>query len=377
MTTAAGVAPRKGYRASTPPPSGSQKLKEGAAATTAATTAAKPEIAKVPLGRSPLFNTVAATCVISSLVLLVTFQWHIRAAFRPIFDAVEHSTFAYILCFVGLSAIPEPSPIVLVVSALCTFCPPRAWWPWFMAQFEDHNKVVVIMTTVFTVTYWVNGLLLTALEHFCAKWMDKHRIQKDVKSFARPSTAKMLQNLTISNCMVPLIALTIGKTVTLYPADYEIPGPFEIFLSALTGVLVNEVFFFYGHWLFHANKMLYAHVHKIHHEFKAPTAFAAVYCHPLELVVSDFIPLAAGICLFNLNMYFAAVFTAFAVMGTQTHHCGFRWPWIASHGHQPDFHDFHHERFNCNYGNMGFLDDLHRTGLGSRRSPLMVSGKAA
>jgi len=52
----------------------------------------------------------------------------------------------------------------------------------------------------------------------------------------------------------------------------------------------------------------------------------------------------------------------FAVLGTQTHHCGFNWPW-GFWDHQPEFHDLHHAKFNGNYGNIGFLDWLHGTTL--------------
>ena len=50
-----------------------------------------------------------------------------------------------------------------------------------------------------------------------------------------------------------------------------------------------------------------------------------------------------------------------ACLGTQTHHSGYRLPWIASFDEQPDFHDYHHQRFNCCYGNIGWLDALHGT----------------
>jgi methylsterol monooxygenase len=50
-----------------------------------------------------------------------------------------------------------------------------------------------------------------------------------------------------------------------------------------------------------------------------------------------------------------------ACLGTQTHHSGYRLPWIADFDEQPDFHDFHHRRFNCCYGNIGWLDALHGT----------------
>jgi sterol desaturase/sphingolipid hydroxylase (fatty acid hydroxylase superfamily) len=125
-----------------------------------------------------------------------------------------------------------------------------------MSSLEDYQKVVWMMTSAFTVVYWTNGLLLFALDHFCAKRLDRYRIQKEVKSHSRPSTGKLIRNLLINTCMVPLIALAIGLSVNFKPSDFEIPGPFELFLSAVAGVIVNEIFFFYGHWLFHANKFL-------------------------------------------------------------------------------------------------------------------------
>lgn len=238
---------------------------------------------------------------------------------------------------------------------------------------ENYQKVLWMMTIVFVVIYWTNGLFLMAMDHFFTEHLDKYRIQTEVKAFSRPSTGKLFRTVLINTCLVPAIALVIGVSVSFVPSDFEIPGPFEMLLSTLVTVLINEVCFFYGHWMFHANKFLYANVHKVHHEFKSPCALAAVYCHPVELVVADFGPLGAGIVMFNHNLYFAAVFTTFAILATQTHHCGFRWPWIAQHGEQPDFHDYHHEKFTCNYGNLGFLDAIHGTAAGSRRNPVGAS----
>lgn len=334
-------------------------------------------MAQVMEGRTTLFNAVATTAVLSSVFAAYSCQGCVRAAFNPIFEAVEFSWFAYILCFVSLTAMPEPSPVVVLISALAVFSPPRETWAWVMSSLEDYQKVVWMMTSVFTICYWVNGLLLMAMDHFCAKRLDPYRIQKEIREHSRPSTSKLIRNILVNTCMVPLIALVIGLNLNFKPSDFEIPGPFEILLSVLMGVVANEIFFFYGHWLFHASKFLYKNVHKVHHEFKSPCALAAIYCHPFELVVADFVPLAAGIILFNNNLYYAAVFTTMAVLGTQTHHCGFRWPWIAGHGHQPDFHDYHHERFTCNYGNIGFLDALHGTSAGTKRHPAEATGSKA
>ena len=62
--------------------------------------------------------------------------------------------------------------------------------------------------------------------------------------------------------------------------------------------------------------------------FEAPMGLAAIYCHPLEFFLSDLMPLGAGLVAVRTNGFAGAVWMAFAVMATQTHHCGIRWPWI-------------------------------------------------
>ena len=48
----------------------------------------------------------------------------------------------------------------------------------------------------------------------------------------------------------------------------QMPHPRDMTWHMLfTAVVVNEILFFYGHWLMHANKWLYKNVHKIHHEY--------------------------------------------------------------------------------------------------------------
>lgn len=127
----------------------------------------------------------------------------------------------------------------------------------------------------------------------------------------------------------------------------------ERFAHIVVSVVMDEVIFFYGHWWLHTNKtrwFSYRRVHKIHHEFTSPVGLTASYCHPLEMVISNILPLSAGVFLCGSHLYLAICWATFAVLGTQTHHCGYRWPWAPGFDHQPDFHDFHHQKFNVNYG---------------------------
>lgn len=100
---------------------------------------------------------------------------------------------------------------------------------------------------------------------------------------------------------------------------------------------------------------------QVHHEFTSPIALVAIYCTPLEFVLSDLLPLSIGLVPFRSHIFFAIMWIVAAVIGTQVHHSGYRFPWTFGPDEQPDFHDFHHQKFKCNYGNLGILDALHGT----------------
>merc|ERR1712000_49557 len=99
----------------------------------------------------------------------------------------------------------------------------------------------------------------------------------------------------------------------------------------------------------------------------APCALAAIYSHPLEFLICDILPLGSGLFVMGSNIFVMITFVFFAIVGTQNHHCGFRFPHVPTGDHQPDFHDEHHEKFTGNYGNTGLLDVFHGTLLPKAR----------
>ena len=99
------------------------------------------------------------------------------------------------------------------------------------------------------------------------------------------------------------------------------------------------------------------HIHKKHHEWIAPIALAATYAHPLEHLASSLIPASVGPILTNCHPVTLWTWWFVVISGTLAHHSGYHLPFLPS----PEFHDFHHLKFNQNYGVLGVLDYLHGT----------------
>mmetsp|Transcript_137111 Transcript_137111/g.292853 ORF Transcript_137111/g.292853 Transcript_137111/m.292853 type:complete len:355 (-) Transcript_137111:87-1151(-) len=325
--------------------------------------------------RTFLFHCTAALAVISSMLAVVVFQEPLRALVLPLQDVIEGTTVAYICLFVILCKAPEPSPVVITLAGILTWSPPVDLWRWFVTVLAPRLELPgaagsgssaafgLALLLAVIIVYWVNGLLLLLMERsICPRTVESYRIQA-LKPSSRPDFRHLFARLAETSVVIlpaSVLCLGLAGCWQRLRMEEELPGPFEVFSHIALSAVCNEVIFFYGHWLMHKSPTLYSRVHKTHHEFKAPCGLSALYCHPIELLASDILPLAFGPVAFRFHAYTGIVWTMFAVMASQTHHCGIRWPWIQFEA-QPNFHDFHHEKFNVNFGAMGWLDNLHGT----------------
>mmetsp|Transcript_43416 Transcript_43416/g.86260 ORF Transcript_43416/g.86260 Transcript_43416/m.86260 type:complete len:296 (-) Transcript_43416:62-949(-) len=273
--------------------------------------------------------------------------------------AVDPWSFAVL--FVYLMAC-GPSPLAVPFAVWFVFADHTTRWKAILDFFPGSMASIFFVPVMSIIIYWVNGLLLLWIDlYWRSERLSKYKIQKD-QTFDMAKFGKVARNIFFNQIFV---IIPFAALVTWYLRDSpgfltgEMPTPKEVCLHTIFFVIVDEFLFYYGHRLLH-HRSIYKYCHKLHHEFTAPIGLVATYCHPFEMLVSNVIPLFGGCIPLKSNGFTIFGWVMFAVLGTQTHHCGYHWPWMW-HDHQPSFHDFHHQKFNCNYGNLTWLDKLHGT----------------
>eukprot|EP00929_Paragymnodinium_shiwhaense_P105545 TRINITY_DN705_c0_g1_i1.p1 TRINITY_DN705_c0_g1~~TRINITY_DN705_c0_g1_i1.p1 ORF type:complete len:393 (+),score=77.04 TRINITY_DN705_c0_g1_i1:59-1237(+) len=316
--------------------------------------------------RSKLYHISVACCFIGTLVMAVLYQNKIREVCRPAYDYLENTLGVRIFYFVLVCAIPEPSPVVISFAAWVAFGNFGDCYQWFFRRWGEWAMFHVLLPIIVVCIYYTNGFLCLALElELAPEWMNKYRIQQG-KKFDIAKLPSLLRRVTFNFLfVVPPVTATLHRLMKLRYDD-ELPGPLETILHIFSYIAANEIYFYYVHSLMHRNKTLYGWIHKVHHEYKQPVALASLYAHPLEVTIVILGQFTIGPILFGGHMFTILVWTCSVVMVSQTHHCGFHWPWIPTPKGtgQPEFHDLHHEKFNMNYGSFEgrfSLDGLHGT----------------
>ena len=146
-----------------------------------------------------------------------------------------------------------------------------------------------------------------------------------------------------------------GFRLDAFPTRGELLGQLGVL------VLLTEGTFYVSHRLLHRT-WAFRHIHRWHHELRAPSAITAFYMHPAEFALNNLGPLLLGVVVLAPPLLTLWVFAAVGTLNVTLTHSGraiFGLPWA-------EHHDWHHHVIRENFGSLGLLDLLLGTDRGFR-----------
>lgn len=138
---------------------------------------------------------------------------------------------------------------------------------------------------------------------------------------------------------------------------------YQIFMC----ILLEDFFFYWGHRLLH-HPLLYARVHKKHHEFYNTIHISCIDTHWFEFLASNIIPLFSSIFVLKGQIHMVTFMSFFWIRVSNTHggHSGYDFPWVGGKEipgtMDSAYHSFHHLKNVGNYASFfRFWDTLFGT----------------
>lgn len=192
------------------------------------------------------------------------------------------------------------------------------------------------------------------------KFSQRHKIQDARRQPTRQQVLHCVK-VTLFNhvWVVALHALLVwfaGLDHATLNLDPIVPPWTEFIVDFAFGLLAREVSFYYIHRALH-HPRIYVYIHKMHHKYITPVAFAAEYAHPVEHILANVLPIALPLYLKGAHFLSVMGFVTFELWEAAADHSGYDFLKLPP----AELHDLHHEKFRVNYGTIGLMDWIHGT----------------
>ncbi|EEQ31889.1 C-4 methylsterol oxidase [Microsporum canis CBS 113480] len=226
----------------------------------------------------------------------------------------------------------------------------EAGWASVVSTYSPATIEFVGTSIVQLVSFWIPSAIYLGLDRWAPAFSQRHKIQPAPKQ----PTAKEIKHCFFYVFKNQLLstALHILLLTLVLPT---LPPLAILARDFVLSILLREALFYYAHRLLH-HPYFYVRIHKRHHKFTAPVALAAQYAHPIEQIGANILPITLPPQLLKSHIITFWIFMAYELFNTATVHSGYDFL-----GGKAKMHDLHHEKFNLNYGSIGFLDWFHGT----------------
>lgn len=148
----------------------------------------------------------------------------------------------------------------------------------------------------------------------------------------------VLLNQSLFSIPVGFLTYHLGKYRGHMPAEV-LPSAGRIIFDIIVLIVCEEIGFYYVHRMLH-HKWFYKRFHKTHHEWQTPIAMAAIYCHPVEHLFCNLLPIFGGLLILGSHVVTCWIWIASVYFVVLYDHSGFHFPFFFS----SEAHDFHHKR---------------------------------
>lgn len=241
-------------------------------------------------------------------------------------------------------------------------------WPQFIEFCTVPNSLLRQILTLYLIVAVGGTILYLSLASFnyllyYKIFKSKYYPDTDPQPFPGQVQAEIklsFQSIPImAHLTVPFFLLEINGYSRLYDRIDEYGWPYFIF-SAVFFLLFSDTLIYWIHWGLHQIPWVYKNIHKIHHEFKVPTPYAALAFHPLD-GWSQSLPYHFFPLLFPMHKWLSLIGFVFVQMWSVLIHDGVNYtPFEFING--AAHHTFHHGKFNYNYGQFfTFWDKIMNT----------------
>eukprot|EP01104_Vermistella_antarctica_P021192 TRINITY_DN9410_c0_g1_i1.p1 TRINITY_DN9410_c0_g1~~TRINITY_DN9410_c0_g1_i1.p1 ORF type:complete len:305 (+),score=58.93 TRINITY_DN9410_c0_g1_i1:200-1114(+) len=221
-----------------------------------------------------------------------------------------------------------------------------------------------------TAFYWFDifiyalfGTLLWALEK--RQWNPEGRIQPG-KWPSQEDYSKCLKNLGFNFVFVVFPIQFLAHPICDYlgiHGDGPLPTCGRFAFDMFCFLVIEDFVHYWFHRALH-HKLVYKHIHKVHHDYSAPFGLSAAYAHPVEVLVLG-LATFAGPFILRPHLFTFLCWIVVRQLDAVKTHCGWRitdpMDLVPFHGGAV-FHDAHHEIFVLNFGSrFTYLDHLFGT----------------